>query len=266
MKIILFTNARDEKHIKEWAAHHLNLGVDHIYIFDHKSKIPIKTLFKPNDKITIKSINYDKELMKEYLMMEAKNIALAEKYDWMMYFDADEFLVLNDYNTIHDFMNEYNNFNQIGVNELFFGTSYLSKEPDGMILENYIRCSTNIGIQLKPIVRPSAIVKPCTPHIFITHNMNKSVNYYTKTPLDETKPYGYKLQEHYTKLPAYIAHYENQAYEVYISRKVVLPRDDNKQFRNTINEDTLHTINNSDVNISIRDKYSERNKELIEKI
>jgi hypothetical protein len=40
-KTMLFTNARDEKNMKEWVAHHLLLGFDLIYIFDHKSKIPL---------------------------------------------------------------------------------------------------------------------------------------------------------------------------------------------------------------------------------
>jgi len=264
MKIILFTNARDEKHIKEWVAHHLNLGFDHIYIYDHKSKNPIKNQLKLNGKLSILEIKHDRELMKEYLMMEARTVALNAKYDWMMYIDADEFLILNNYNTIHEFMSEYNDFNQIGINELFFGTSYLTKEPDGMILENYIRCCKNIGVQLKPIVRPSAINKPHTPHIFITHNMHKSVNYFTKKPLQEDSPYQYKIHAHYSTLPAYIAHYENQAYQIYISRKVNLPRDDNKEFRKPISEDKLHTINNDEVNINIRDKYCAKNKELMD--
>ena len=35
--VILFTNARNEKNIKEWAAHHLLIGFSAICIFDHKS-------------------------------------------------------------------------------------------------------------------------------------------------------------------------------------------------------------------------------------
>jgi hypothetical protein len=264
MKIILFTNARDEKHIKEWIAHHLNLEFDHIYVFDHKSKISIETLLKPNNKITIQYIDYDKELLKEHLMMEAKKIALDGKYNWMMYIDADEFLILNHYSTIHEFMKQYIEFNQIGINELFFGTNYLTKEPNGMILENYVRCSKKIGIQLKPIVRPESIIKPSTPHIFTTKNMKKSVNYFTKTQLNEVKPYAYTLTEDYSKLPAYIAHYDNQAYEVYISRKIKLPRDDNSAYRNQLSEECLHSINNDQININIRDKYCERNRKLLD--
>ena len=46
--VILFTNARDEPNIAEWVAHHLLLGFDKVIIFDHLSKVPIKTTI-PND-------------------------------------------------------------------------------------------------------------------------------------------------------------------------------------------------------------------------
>lgn len=41
MKTIVFCNARDELHINEWIAHHILLGFDKIYIFDHLSTTPI---------------------------------------------------------------------------------------------------------------------------------------------------------------------------------------------------------------------------------
>jgi len=44
--VVLFTNARNEKNIKEWAAHHLLLGFDLVYIFDHKSDVPLINVFK----------------------------------------------------------------------------------------------------------------------------------------------------------------------------------------------------------------------------
>ena len=41
-KVVLFTNARDEQNIKEWVVHHLLLGFDCIYIFDHLSVVPLE--------------------------------------------------------------------------------------------------------------------------------------------------------------------------------------------------------------------------------
>ena len=52
-KVGLFCNARDEKNIKEWAAHHLLVGFDIIIIFDHKSIVPLTDIFRNFDKRVI---------------------------------------------------------------------------------------------------------------------------------------------------------------------------------------------------------------------
>jgi hypothetical protein len=48
--VAVFCNARDEKHIREWAAHHLLIGFNRIIIFDHNSKVPLSTVFQNFDK------------------------------------------------------------------------------------------------------------------------------------------------------------------------------------------------------------------------
>jgi hypothetical protein len=75
-KVGLFCNARDEKNIKEWAAHHLLIGFDIIIIFDHKSHVPLSHIFSKFDKrvIVIKS-NLPDGNIKTKLMNYASEIA-----------------------------------------------------------------------------------------------------------------------------------------------------------------------------------------------
>jgi len=266
MKVILFTNARDEKHIKEWVAHHLNLGFDFIYIFDHKSLEPISKQFKPNPKLKIERIDYTIDFLKESLMMKAK--AHAKSYDWMLYLDADEFLVLNQHQLVHELLQTYETYNQVGFNWLVFGSNYLTTEPDGMILENYIRCNSKLNMRIKTFVRPEAVVSTKSPHAYITNNMKISINGITRNPLIAEHPYHYPLPDKlYTDAIAYVAHYMYQSYDIYTSRKVALPRDDygsGTAYRPTITEEELHNSNdNIIINITIRDKYCEKNSELI---
>jgi len=269
MKVILFTNARDEKHIQEWVAHHLNLGFDFIHIFDHKSKDPIKDRFKLNEKLKIARIDYTVELFKETLMMKAKE--LAKTYDWMLYLDADEFLVLNQHNTVHELLETYQEYNQVGFNWLVFGSNYLTTEPDGMILENYVRCNSKLNMRIKTFVRPTSIISTKSPHAYQTRDMKISINGITRTELIKDSPYHYPLPDYqYKDAIAYVAHYMYQSYDIYTSRKVALPRDDygsGKEFRPTISEDELHNSkDNSVINTSIRDKYCEKNAELIKEL
>ena len=266
MKIILFTNARDETHIKEWVAHHLNLGFDFIHIFDHKSKQPINKLFKPNPKLRIQRIDYSTTSFKTTLMMKAKEISVKETYDWMLYLDADEFLVLNNYTTVHELMYTFNKFNQVGINWIMFGSNYLDKEPDGMILENYTRCKRKMENEMKTFVKPNSIIDCVNPHFYITNNMNLSINGITRMKLNRDNPALYPLSnKSHTNVPVYIAHYVYQSYDVYISRKVNLPRDDGNcnVYRPVICKEIIHVRCNDIINIEVRDKYSEKNAELI---
>jgi hypothetical protein len=263
MKICLFTNARDEKHIKEWIAHHLNLGFDHVYIFDHKSKVPIKSLLKPNTSVTIERIDYNRELLKFHLMMKARDIAL-NKYEWMLYLDADEFLIIDK--DVHEFMEQYAKYNQVSFNWLVFGNNYLSHEPQGMLMENYTRCSVYASKLIKSFVRPPSIISVITPHVFNTKNMNLSVSGITMKPLNEDGSAQYNINKRYNQLTAYIAHYMYQSYDVYVSRKVNLPRDDKNEFRKEISESELNEISNDVINIDLRDRFVEKNKLRMEEL
>ena len=94
---MLFTNARDEKHIKEWAAHHLLIGFDHVYIFDHKSTVPLTSEFAGFDtRVVVERCELGVP-PKIPLMKRAAEIAANMRADWFIYLDADEFIILNNF-------------------------------------------------------------------------------------------------------------------------------------------------------------------------
>ena len=122
MKTILFTNARDEQNILEWVVHHLNLGFTTIYVFDHKSKIPIQNVLHNVPNVVV--IRIEEDLVKMDLVYNAHNYGYNHGYDWMLYLDSDEFLVLNRDNNVTDFICKYNGYDQVGINWLLFGSNY----------------------------------------------------------------------------------------------------------------------------------------------
>ena len=86
--IILFTNARDENNIREWAAHHLLLGFDLVYIFDHKSEKPLIKEFENFDtRVIVERCEWENPV-KIPLMARAAVIANELKASWMLYLDA----------------------------------------------------------------------------------------------------------------------------------------------------------------------------------
>ena len=229
----LFCNARDEKNIKEWAAHHLLIGFDAIIIFDHKSIIPLKHVFQHFDKrITIINAELPDGNIKMPLMTKASKIAKKIQLDWFIYLDADEFIILNGKLTnIKQLLNVYSRMDSFALNWLCFGSNYFVNDPNGgLILENYTKSSKLLDKHVKTFVRPNAVSSCINPHYY---NM---LNPFKMTAIQGTilKPpyYFNNIRLHFRYAPAYIAHYIYQSEETYINRKIKKMSDDGTQHKN----------------------------------
>ena len=274
-KVILFTNARDEFHLKEWVAHHLLLGFDLIYIFDHKSHVPLKGQFSEFNKDYQRVFVSRCDLIgsiKKLLILKAVNIATELKADWMLYLDADEFLVIND-NSIQDvkqLLNLYPQADSLSCNWLLFGTNFHDKEPEGLIIDNYTRSQTVLDEHIKTFLRPKEFLYP-NAHRSSIKNPNRAFHFNGKC-LNKVFPV-YKENKHYKNpvnynvAKVFIAHYFCQSKETYIKRKLKIPRDDNGKHRTSeeINTNllTLDSQYNDSINTIVKDKYSNKIKDFL---
>jgi len=226
-RVGLFCNARDEKHIKEWAAHHLLIGFDMIILFDHKSVVPLRRVFTGFDKrVIVQPITLADGNIKIPLMNQATTLAKLYNMDWFIYLDADEFLMFSPvYRGVKHFLNTHSNADSVGVNWLMFGSNYLVKEPEnGLLLEHYIRSDPMLNQHVKTFVRPHAVRFSDNPHYYRMIDPQKMVGI-TYQPLRGVGCFN-PLSLHYTRAPAFVAHYVFQSEETYRKRKVVLPADD----------------------------------------
>lgn len=262
-KTILFTNARDENNIKEWVAHHLILGFDLIYIFDHKSKKPLAEELKIFKKgVIVERCEMDGPI-KLPLMIKASQIANSAGADWMLYLDADEFLVLNAFNNVKQLLSYYVYADSLAINWLMFGTNYHKKEPStGLIIENYTKSELKIDKHVKTFVRPSQVENAITPHYFVISNPQKMVSINMK-PMSESRSFN-EWDIEYHKCPAFIAHYVYQSEESYINRKINLPRDDNSLYRKI--EPNIHDKHNLVDNELVQTKYATHINSLLQRL
>jgi hypothetical protein len=262
-RVMLFTNARDEKDIKEWVAHHLILGFDLIYIFDHKSIKPISHELRDFKKgVIVERCEMDGPI-KLPLMLRAAKIAKNAGAEWMLYLDADEFLVLNAFQNVKQMLKYYLLADSLAINWLMFGTNNHRKEPEnGLILENYTKSDALIDKHVKTFVRPSQVVDAVTPHFFVIANPNNMISINMK-PMGNSRSFN-EWPIEYNKCAAFIAHYVYQSEESYINRKINLPRDDNSLYRKI--EDNIHKKHNSVENELVKNKYADGVKWLLEKV
>jgi hypothetical protein len=256
-KVVLFTNARNEIHIKEWAAHHLLIGFDKIIIFDHKSDIPLKTVFHGFDKrvITI-GISKMENGIKMPLMNVALKMAKNLHADWFIYLDADEFIILhNSLKSVKQLLNLHNDADSLAINWLMFGSNYLKTEPTNLMLESYTRCSSELVDLVKCFVRPHKALNATNPHHYNMMDLDRCNGTNHKKIKANCSINKHKVP--YALSYAYIAHYVYQSEESFTKRKLMLPADDTGTFRQGVNNlQTIHALYNDVENTYPKEKYA----------
>lgn len=256
---ILFTNARDEPNIAEWIAHHLMLGFDKIIVFDHLSSVPITSLIRTdfNGRLNIIAVSETGNI-KIKLMERALDIASKGNYSWMLYLDADEFVNLNKFNNIKDFLYLFKEADAIGVNWLMFGTSGHKEQPKGLITENFIRSEIRIDKHVKSFVRPSCAVRAINPHYFVIANPSR---FYSGNGT-RMKMGPFNIQPlPFIKSAIYIAHYYTQSEEEHTRRKTRML--DDGSVNKAADYPEVHKIYNTVTNNQLQNKYSQRTKQFL---
>lgn len=267
---IIQTMINDDTHIiNEWIIHHIiNINIDHIYIYDDRSKISInKTIsILPEDirkKVTVirieddinfynhddfkNSIYYDMELyiksenvkqiyFHNHFLKNYKNVS-----KWCYLCDVDEFIYLNDNINLDNILNEYDNFDIIFIPWLIYGSSFNIEQPDGLVINNFKYHSNKYHKIGKSFYKMNNINYISNPHII---NNNHTC-------------FQFSYNEKLFDLPIHINHYQINSVKTYISRKLKLEigyvggkiRDPNDIF--------LFMLSNNDMYSDIMNKFSE---------
>ena len=247
-KVGLFCNARDEKNMKEWAAHHLLLGFDTIIIFDHKSVIPLSHVFECFDpRVIIIRIDSNMPNIKNFLNNKAIIISKQLNLDWFIYLDADEFFILNKignikFKNIKHFLKAYSHADSIGVNWLMFGSNFFVEDPkSGLLMENYKRSSLLLDQHVKSFVRPNKIDSCDHPHYYNLFPQSKILGIDFNCI---TEPLCFHpVNIPFYKAPAYIAHYIYQSEESYYNRKIRILSDGGDK-RESLGKEIHNSYNN----------------------
>jgi hypothetical protein len=162
---------KDENdYVKEWAAYHSIIGVEHFFIYDDDSVKPLReTLAGWEDIVTVLNasevepgeevLNWGNRGTKHEITQCACYNDCLQRFGntskWMAFIDADEFICLNKHNTVREFLEDYDEFDAVLLNWKTFGSSGHYKKPQGLVIENYTRCR-KLDTCIKTIVKPSS--------------------------------------------------------------------------------------------------------------
>jgi hypothetical protein len=184
MNVGLVCIAKDEdKYIDEWIKYHLKLGFDKIIIYQNDWDFVIdqpNVITKQVSGKRIQTLTYN-ECVKESIGV----------YDWLAFFDCDEFLVLKKHNNVKLFLNDYNNYDAIGINWVFFGDNNLNdiNNQNYSVIERFYSRQLSVNSHIKTILKPSIECRMVSPHHqnlkWVDTSYNLNTGPFNKNPVDD---------------------------------------------------------------------------------
>ena len=157
MKTALCCIAKNEdRYIHEWVDYHLKLGFDKIYIYCDDWLCPVEE----SQSVTIISIRGV-----SHPQLPAYNhflACLAKPYDYVMFLDVDEFLVLKKHSSVSDFLSCKTE--SIGINWVLFGDNGLTDDGSNGVLNRFTCSQGSPNKHIKSLVRVTEGIKMQTPH------------------------------------------------------------------------------------------------------
>lgn len=171
-KICLCTIGKQEnKYILEYINYYKNFGVDKIFLYDNNEQNNEKfeeIIFDYINSGFVELINYRG---KKEVQLEALNDCYKKnnkKYNWLIFYDIDEFLYLKNHNNIKNFLKEpkFNKCQIIQLNWVIHTDNNSLYYQNKSIIERFpeIGKSLNNSIDIKSIIRGNINIKITSTH------------------------------------------------------------------------------------------------------
>jgi hypothetical protein len=195
MKVALVCVARwEDYYLKEWLDYNQKLGFDKVIMYqnDWRTELEHPILEKRiSDGRSIQVPTYNHFLNTE------------REYDWIAFFDCDEYLVLKKHNNIKELIEEYHDKTSvIGLNWFIYGNlGKVSREGDSLIKQFPMRSNT-IDPHIKVIVNKRTTQTMQLPHNTLGPSMDTNGKIF-QGPFNPNGPSDV----------AYINHYHNKTKE-----------------------------------------------------
>ena len=151
---------RENDYARDWVAHHLALGFDHIYIYDNNhdwEEVFIDVLIDYVEQGRVTIIDYRNLEKAQRAAYNDAYQRLSGKYDWLAFFDFDEFLCFADTDataTVADFLATIpQEYHAVMIPWLMMTDNGLVRNDHRPLMERFTESTTNGGGQGKCIVR-----------------------------------------------------------------------------------------------------------------
>jgi len=160
----------EERHIAEWLAWQFFIGFDCVFLFDNESTDQTRAIaagFAPRYDVRVLDWPGSGPGFQGRAYEHAAGL-LKDEFEWLAFFDADEFLVLDEGLDLKGLLAQRQEA-AIGIPWALFGSSGHKDYPRGLVIEAFSRrapASFPPNAHIKSIVRPRVLKRAFNPHAF----------------------------------------------------------------------------------------------------
>lgn len=158
---------KDEaRFLPEWIAHHVNLGVEHVFVYDNNSTDGIDVVLAP----------FVERGLVTYVPWPTVPASPSCEVDflsrfghhsrWVAFFDADEFLFEARPDALSDVLRLHDDRPAIAISWRYFGSAGHETIPHGLITEAFDRADDGCNRHVKVIAKPAMIHRHRNSHNF----------------------------------------------------------------------------------------------------
>ena len=229
MKSCILTVIKNEQqYLDEWIKYHLNLGIDHIFIYEdidsdshmeicakYGDKVSLNGIFSILDEATKKEAKQVKELNKYSVQhlyfrngLNYLKKLYSDVYDWCFLIDNDEFITLEN-DKLDDVLSLFNDYDAFVVSWKLYGANgYINKSNKGVV-ETYTKeAEGKIPNQVKTCYK----LKTFRNEFLYTHHHPTDICNWCNA--DYVKNYNIAT---YNRI--YIRHYITKSWEEYVWKR-----------------------------------------------
>lgn len=166
-------------YLPEWLEFHKMVGVQHFFIYDNESAIPVAETLKHDIADGVVTVIPFPGRAQQFSAYGHCLHHFRNESTWIAFVDADEFLVPAVCDDLKDILKDYEKFGALAVNWALFGTSGHKERPQSLQAESYtwrLPDTHGLNLSVKLIVRPDRAIGVQTAHIFSFQDGFHTVN------------------------------------------------------------------------------------------
>jgi len=162
---------KDENgYLEEWISYHRKIGVEHFYVYDNGSSIPIADTIESLGLPSFVTVNTIKGKAKQVKAYGDCIKRYGKASQWIGFIDVDEFIVPKTaHGDLPAFLKDYEEYGGLGVNWLIFGAAGHRKKTNRPQLESFTLRSEesfHVNRHIKSIVQPRFVKSSSNAHSF----------------------------------------------------------------------------------------------------